>query len=394
MEIDIKTAVECGGSHCGSVTRIIINPATQMVAYCVVSAHMAPQHEVLVQTGMIGSIIPGHIRLQCTEEELSRFPRFLERDFIKMDMPGRPMPGYLMLPYVLPYKVSMLHKRMPENVLPVRRGARIQATDEAAGTLDAFLVDPSNGQITHIILRQEPQVVERHEVSIPVDAIERMNAHTIHLALDTEGLNLLPEIPHWPGFIQDEPGTWALIKMSVAASAQQIEDIAHLIVVLASRHGQKRLQARRMLVNIGKQAIPSLNGLLDKKKHQMRWEAAKSLAQIHDPDCTPGLLKALEDERFGIRWIAAEGIVALGMPAVKQLLKLLQKRPDSARLRKSARHVVRSVIGKAPSHELQPVLIELEKYGTVMASLPRSAKLALASYAKAQHESDALYEHT
>jgi HEAT repeat protein len=274
--------------------------------------------------------------------------------------------------------ISILYKRMSEAELAVRRGACVQATDGEAGRVDEFLVDPANGQITHLVMQQE-QASGPKDVSVPLDAIERKDAQNIYLSLDTAELKRLPQIPIWRSFMSDWFGAYELVRVSVASSAQQIEEIVKLIADLASSSELRRMQARRLLVAIGRPAIPSLNGLLGKKKHQVRWEAAKSLAQLHDTDCIPGLLTAMEDERFDIRWVAAEGMAALGMPALKHLLKLFERNPDSVRLRESAHHVIRSVFGDAPPQEMQSVLLELEKIDTAAASLPRAAKLALES---------------
>ncbi len=381
MEIDINTVVECEDSCCGTVTNIIINPVSQTIAYLAIKEKTASGDEVLVPINMIGPIIPEHIHLNCKADELKRFPRFIEQNFIKMDVPDRRMTGYLMLPYVLPKNlmIPIGHKRIPEGALAVRRGACVQATDGEAGRVDEFLVDPANGQITHLVMRQG-HVIGKKEVSIPLNAIERMDEQNIYLSLDKTGLKSLPYIPIWRSFMPE--WYWAaseLIKISVTSSAKQIDDIAKLIAGLACSSSQKRRLARQDIVAIGKPAIPSLNGLLDKTSHRLRWEAAKALAQIQDPACAHGLLTAMEDERFEIRWIAAEGMAALGMPAVKLLLNILQKTPDSSLLRESAHHVIRAAIKDTRWHEMEAVLLELEKFGTAAASLPRAAKLALES---------------
>ena len=209
--------------------------------------------------------------------------------------------------------------------------------------------------------------------------IERMDEQNVYLTLDKEGLKNLPYIPIWRNFMPDWYWAHELVIKSVTSSAHQIENIAKLIADLASRSGPRRMQARQKLVSLGRSTIPSLSGLLDNRRHQVRWEAAKCMSQINDTDCISGLLKALEDERFEIRWVAAEGMSAIGMPAVKRLLELIKGKPDSLWLREGAHHVIRSVIGDEPLPELKSVLLELEKLESVAASLPSAAKLALAS---------------
>ena len=49
----------------------------------------------------------------------------------------------------------------------------------------------------------------------------------------------------------------------------------------------------------------------------MRWEAAKALGKIGDPKAALALVGALEDPRSGIRWLAAEGLMAIGREALR-----------------------------------------------------------------------------
>jgi HEAT repeat protein len=72
----------------------------------------------------------------------------------------------------------------------------------------------------------------------------------------------------------------------------------------------------------------------------VRWEAAKALADIVDVRAASELVAALEDSNFGVRWLAAEGLIAIGRDALPSLMKALTKRSDSAWLREGAHHVL------------------------------------------------------
>jgi HEAT repeat protein len=63
--------------------------------------------------------------------------------------------------------------------------------------------------------------------------------------------------------------------------------------------------------------------VLSNKKHWVRWEAAKALGQIGDKSATEALTKALEDNEFDVRWLAAEGLIIIGRDSIKLLLEAL-----------------------------------------------------------------------
>lgn len=116
--------------------------------------------------------------------------------------------------------------------------------------------------------------------------------------------------------------------------------IESLVVELTCDDVLKCQNARRSLVSIGKEAVPFLVKSLKDRKHWVRWEAAKALAQIADPSATQALVDALRDKEFDVRWLAAEGLIKIGPKTLKPLLKALIQNSDSIWLRQGAHHVL------------------------------------------------------
>ncbi len=128
--------------------------------------------------------------------------------------------------------------------------------------------------------------------------------------------------------------------MSTPASHAN-EEIESLIADLASDHGLTRQRARESLAAIGQPAVAPLIAALADSKRQVRWEAVKALGEIGDPAAASALVSALEDEGSGIRWLAAEGLIAIGREGLKPLLQALVHYSDSEWLREGAHHVLR-----------------------------------------------------
>ncbi len=136
--------------------------------------------------------------------------------------------------------------------------------------------------------------------------------------------------------------------------------IETLIKTLSSHKDKPREGARHTLVAMGRAAVPSLIGALKSKNSLTRWEAAKALSEIADPETAPVLVRALENEEFDVRWLAAEGLIKMNIKGLKPLLEALEHRGDSALLRESAHHVFHDLAKGGLRKSLAPVLAAIE----------------------------------
>ncbi len=136
--------------------------------------------------------------------------------------------------------------------------------------------------------------------------------------------------------------------------------IAELVTALASPNGLIRKRARESLVEMGTSAVPAVTDALSSPDWRVRWEAAKALGEVAHPAAMDALIAAMEDERPGVRWVAAEGVIALGHRAVVPLLRALLGKADSAYFRLAAHHVLRALEGRGMDPYIQPVLKALD----------------------------------
>ena len=103
-------------------------------------------------------------------------------------------------------------------------------------------------------------------------------------------------------------------------------NIEKLVEQLASRDVLKRMRARESLVKVGAKAVPSICRLADSENNEMRWECAKTLAEIADPKSIHTLIRLLEDPKEGTRWDAAVGLINVGSQAVEPVLRAIIER--------------------------------------------------------------------
>jgi HEAT repeat protein len=165
------------------------------------------------------------------------------------------------------------------------------------------------------------------------------------------------------------------------------DTIRLLIAKLTGEDGLERDRARWSLVAIGNPAVAPLIELLEARNKQVRWEAAKALADIRDPMAASALVKALEDNQFDIRWIAAEGLINLGREGLVPLLQALIERSDSPWLREGAHHVLHELAEGDLKELLQPIVDSLEGIESAVES-PIRAQAALDALGGEQAQPD------
>jgi len=117
------------------------------------------------------------------------------------------------------------------------------------------------------------------------------------------------------------------------------QHINNLIAELGNSSRLQSLKARQRLVEIGEAAVPGLDLVLASGSHHARWEAAKALAEIRSPSSAPALVRALQDEDIGVRWVAMDALIALDQAGLKPLLEALIRDFQSVWLREGAHHI-------------------------------------------------------
>jgi hypothetical protein len=154
--------------------------------------------------------------------------------------------------------------------------------------------------------------------------------------------------------------------------------IAALIVDLGSNSAVARNRAHQELVSLREAAVEPLIGALRTSTEYGRGQAAKALGEIGNSSAAPALVKALEDDKFDVRWMAARAVVALGRVGLVALLQALIERPHSTLLRESAHHVLHNEAHEKWNKQLAPVMQALEGPDPE-AALPMAATNALKS---------------
>jgi hypothetical protein len=126
---------------------------------------------------------------------------------------------------------------------------------------------------------------------------------------------------------------------------------------------------------------------------EARIEAVRTLVSMFRLETAPYLVGALENEDPEVRWLATEGLIALGRKGLEPLLKALIAKPETMWLRLGAHHVIFDLyvgevheeerrflplygLNSASREALRPLLIALESMDHAVL-VPSAANKAL-----------------
>jgi uncharacterized membrane protein len=191
--IPLHAKVECTDGEAGESTNVISDPVTRRLTYIVVQEKHGEKKERLVPLDRVGKTTSKLIRLNISLEELAALEPFSTRQFMET---AESSEGSYALPYaVLDATPAMVeYEHIPPGQLTIHRGTDVEATDGRIGDIDEFAIDPRNGEITHLILR-EGHLWGKKELALPVSAIDRVFDGVVYLKIDKQAVEKLPTIP-------------------------------------------------------------------------------------------------------------------------------------------------------------------------------------------------------
>lgn len=189
-DFTIGAEVTCKDGPCGALRRLVVDPIVRSVTHLVVE----PRHQRYV-----GHLVPidlvdtttKELRLRCTMAEFEALEDAEETEYL----PGMSLGlwGYLGIgPQVVTYD------KVPMGEVEVQRGQHVLATDGPIGHVRGLLVDPSDDQVTHVLL-DEGHLWSEKEVAIPISAVTGID-DGVRLSLTKEEVRGLPpvQIAHYP----------------------------------------------------------------------------------------------------------------------------------------------------------------------------------------------------
>ena len=88
---------------------------------------------------------------------------------------------------------AVTHDKVPPGEVEVRRGQRVHAADGPVGHVRGLVVDPSDHQVTHVLL-DEGHLWGKKEVSIPINAVTGVDEDGVRVSLTKAAVANLPAV--------------------------------------------------------------------------------------------------------------------------------------------------------------------------------------------------------
>jgi sporulation protein YlmC with PRC-barrel domain len=203
MDIALDAEVHCSDGACGKSTAIIVEPNTEKVTHFVVQVEGS---QYLVPIEAIADSTADRIQLRWSREELAAAAPFEKTVFAGEDLGAYTAPGMTGASIAWPYDADNAYmlqaaaaayvpiEQVPEGERAIHSGAYVEATDGGVGHVEAFLIDPGTGRITHLLLRQG-HLWGKRDISIPLDQIDRVEDDVVYLKLSKDAIGALPGVP-------------------------------------------------------------------------------------------------------------------------------------------------------------------------------------------------------
>lgn len=125
---------------------------------------------------------------------------------------------------------------------------------------------------------------------------------------------------------------------------------------LSSQDHEKRRAARAALERFGEAAVGPLIEALSSDNPVARHDVFKVLGAIAPPEAAEVFVAGLEDGDFDCRWLAAEGLIALGKEGLLRILGELTDYPDTPQKLRGAHHVLSGLRHTGFDDVVEPVL--------------------------------------
>jgi sporulation protein YlmC with PRC-barrel domain len=210
IALQLGAPVRCADGAGGEVADVVIEPGSRRLTHLVVQTEDG--QALLVPVELVGPNAPGRreVVLTCTVEELRAHESIREFAYLRFDeFPDADetsavgiedtivLPSYNTgelggYPGDIDPEVGITYDRIPRGEVELRRSSPVLCAEgEEVGHIDGFLV--REGRVTHVVL-EHGHLWGTRAVTIPVDAVEKIETDGVTLRLSKAEIGELPTV--------------------------------------------------------------------------------------------------------------------------------------------------------------------------------------------------------
>jgi sporulation protein YlmC with PRC-barrel domain len=203
-ELRVGATVQGTDGDLGKIEALVIDPIESAVTHLVVG-HEPIGRRALVALDLVRDTSPDLVTVDLTKETFLQCPPFDEPAYnipdegsMLPDMGYDADPGvYFLEPFASPLDGLAMadHERIPKGEITIRRHDEVLTSDGTnVGRVDELLVDPGDGHVTHIVLRENHVLRHDDDVVVPIAGATFSEGRVV-LGIDLAAVHALDRIP-------------------------------------------------------------------------------------------------------------------------------------------------------------------------------------------------------
>jgi hypothetical protein len=241
-EFTIGAEVSCEDGVCGELRRVVVDPIKRAITHLVVEPKYRQDVGRLVPIDLVETTTARELRLSCTLTQFEGLDDAEETEFLPgasgqwgyqqnqmlsmpffglrgmgmggmgmggmglgmggmgLGMGGMGMGGMGMGGMGMGRGMGMgggpqavTSDKVPAGEVEVRRGQRVHASDGPIGRIHGFVVNPSDHQVTHVLL-DEGHLWGKKEVCVPIGSVTGIDDDGVHLSMSKKEAGDLPPV--------------------------------------------------------------------------------------------------------------------------------------------------------------------------------------------------------
>lgn len=201
-ELRVGAVVRGAEGEVGTVDALVIDPVRAVVTHVVVTT-TTDARRVLVPIGAVTDSSPHEVVTSLDGPGFAACAPFDEPGYHAPSVEWQSAelayePGaYYLEPFASPLEGWSLadHERVPIGEVTIRRGDEVVTADGTpVGHVDELLIDPADGHMTHLVLREGHLLGRDHDVVVPIGGATFTEGR-VRLGLDLPAVHALERLP-------------------------------------------------------------------------------------------------------------------------------------------------------------------------------------------------------
>ena len=187
MEISMRADLKCANGNGGKVSGALMNETIHAITHVVISIDGSEMIRRLLPLNTVTEGSLDVLTTRLTREQLDALPPLDELEIVPTMQTMDMATGSLL-------EMPIAVEDTPKGTLVIDKNMPVEASDGHAGRVDALLIDPISGAVTHIVLR-EGILWDKKDVTIPLSNLASITRDEVKLNLTKDQVGALPASP-------------------------------------------------------------------------------------------------------------------------------------------------------------------------------------------------------